>query len=54
MDKPLIASPATLTARHAQLDEKIASEEARPFPDAGIIATLKKSKLQIKDALART
>jgi hypothetical protein len=53
MDKPLIASPATLNARHAQLDERLTAEEARPFPDAAIIATLKKTKLQIKDALSR-
>jgi uncharacterized protein len=53
MDRPLIASPATLSARHAELDERLAHEEGRPSPDALIVAQLKKAKLQIKDALAR-
>jgi uncharacterized protein len=53
MDRPLIASPATLSARHAELDMRLAHEEARPSPDSAVIAQLKKTKLQIKDALAR-
>jgi uncharacterized protein len=53
MEQSLIASPATLNARHAELDVRLAREEGRPAPDAVIIAQLKKAKLQIKDALAR-
>jgi hypothetical protein len=52
MDKSLVASPATLAARHAEIDQRLAREEARPFPDGAIIAQLKKAKLRIKDALA--
>lgn len=53
MEKILVASPSTLSARHADLDQRLAAEEARPFPDSAVIAQLKKAKLKIKDALAR-
>lgn len=53
MERTLVANPTTLTARHADLDQRLAAEEARPFPDTTLIAQLKKTKLAIKDALAR-
>ena len=40
-----------LLARHANLESQIASEQARPHPDAEIIAQLKRQKLRIKDSL---
>lgn len=52
MDRSPVASPTTLSARHADLDLRLSREESRPFPDDTLIAKLKKAKLQIKDALA--
>jgi hypothetical protein len=52
MDRSPVASPTTLTARHADLDQRLSREKARPLPDLTLIAQLKKAKLQIKDALA--
>lgn len=40
-----------LIARHAGLDARIAAESRRPSPDQATIATLKKQKLRIKEAL---
>lgn len=40
-----------LLARHADLESRIAAESARPQPDMGIIAELKRAKLKIKDSL---
>lgn len=37
--------------KHAGIDEMIHQEETRPAPDAARIATLKKQKLRIKEAL---
>lgn len=42
---------SALLARHAGLDARIADEERRPSPDQGMIASLKKQKLKIKEAL---
>lgn len=53
MEKALVASPATLNARHAELDQRLSAEESRPFPDGTLVARLKKTKLKIKDALTR-
>lgn len=44
---------ASLKARHAELEEALSQENARPRPDAATIADLKKRKLRIKDELAR-
>jgi hypothetical protein len=44
---------SALVARHAGLDARIADESRRPSPDATVIASLKKQKLRIKEALAR-
>lgn len=43
---------ATLAAKHATLDQRIARESQRPLPDAMTIAHLKKLKLKIKEELA--
>lgn len=43
---------AALAARHAELETRIAMETTRPNPDQGLLASLKKAKLQIKDMLA--
>lgn len=54
MSKSDTASPAhvaALTARHADLETRLARESSRPNPDVSLIAQLKKSKLRIKDAL---
>ncbi len=53
MDRSPVASPTTLSARHADLDMRLSREEARPLPDGALVAQLKKAKLQIKDALAQ-
>ena len=44
---------ASLKARHAELEEALSQEVARPLPDAATIADLKKRKLRIKDELAK-
>ncbi|MCY4547160.1 MAG: YdcH family protein [Defluviicoccus sp.] len=44
---------ASLKARHAELEEALSQENARPMPDAATIADLKKRKLRIKDELAK-
>ena len=42
-----------LEAKHAHLDKRLADETLRPKPDSFLIATLKKQKLRIKEALRR-
>lgn len=44
---------AALTAKHAHLDARIASEAVRPRPDETLLHMLKKQKLKIKETLAR-
>lgn len=46
------AHEIALAARHAEIEARIAQENARPHPDNAIIAQLKKTKLRIKDSLA--
>jgi hypothetical protein len=41
-----------LVSRHAGIDARIADESRRPSPDQTILATLKKQKLRLKEALA--
>ncbi len=41
-----------LETKHAELDKRIASENLRPLPDNIILATLKKQKLKLKEALS--
>jgi hypothetical protein len=50
---PMDNHSSALVARHAGLDARIADESRRPSPDATVIASLKKQKLRIKEALAR-
>jgi hypothetical protein len=40
-----------LETKHAELDKRLMSERLRPLPDNFIIATLKKQKLKLKEAL---
>ena len=42
---------AAMVARHADLEARIAQEQARPQPDSDVIAQLKREKLRIKDTL---
>jgi hypothetical protein len=44
---------SALVTRHAGLDARIADESRRPSPDPIVIASLKKQKLKIKEALSR-
>ncbi len=44
---------SALVNRHAGLDARIADEIRRPSPDQMIIASLKKQKLRIKEALTQ-
>ncbi len=43
----------SLRKRHAELDHKIHSEEARPLPDAVLLHQLKSEKLNMKDEMVR-
>jgi len=43
---------SALLTRHAGLCARIEDEERRPAPNQGMIATLKKQKLKIKEVLA--
>lgn len=42
---------SALQAKHSGLDRKIAAEFSRPLPDMSLVATLKKQKLKVKEAL---
>ena len=42
---------AALLARHANLEDRIATETSRPQPDHNLISELKRAKLKIKDNL---
>jgi hypothetical protein len=42
---------SALRSKHADLEQKLQREEHRPFPDTGIIHSLKKQKLHLKDVL---
>ncbi len=43
---------SALQAKHSGIDRQIAAEAARPMPDTSLIATLKKQKLRLKEALS--
>ena len=47
------AHAAALTARHRDLEDRIEQEIHRPAPDSSILATLKKQKLRVKEAMER-
>lgn len=42
-----------LKAKHANLEQAILQENARPLPNDDAICSLKKRKLQIKDEITR-
>ena len=42
-----------LKQKHAELETELDNQNARPMPDAGTIADLKRQKLAIKDKIAR-
>jgi len=44
---------AALHAKHAGIEARLREELSRPAPDDGILQTLKKQKLRIKEALSR-
>jgi hypothetical protein len=50
---PMDNHSSALVNRHAGLDARIADEIRRPSPDQMILASLKKQKLKIKEALTR-
>lgn len=41
-----------LQARHAELEQRLHSEMARPVPDTATIQVLKKQKLRLKEEIA--
>ena len=43
----------TLRAKHAQLERELEEEVHRPLPSTETVSRLKRSKLQIKDEIAR-
>lgn len=43
----------TLENRHANLEQQIAREGARPRPDDGALIRLKREKLQLKEEMER-
>jgi hypothetical protein len=44
---------SALSAKHSQLDKRIANETHRPLPDHMLIAQLKKEKLRVKEEMQR-
>ena len=42
---------SAMRTKHAELEAKLEREENRPLPDTGLIHSLKKKKLQLKDML---
>lgn len=50
----LVQRLAELRERHSHLDEEIRSLETFAFQDQLLIRRLKKEKLRLKDAIART
>jgi hypothetical protein len=41
----------TLRARHCALDDDLAKEDHRPYPNEGVIGRLKREKLRLKDEI---
>lgn len=50
----LTAHLSALEAKHAVLDQRIATESRRPMPDAIMLADLKKQKLRLKEEMSAT
>lgn len=47
----LIPRLRALLRRHRELDDRIDSEQTRPWPDAPRLKTLKRERLQLRDAI---
>lgn len=43
----------TLRQRHASKENELHTEEIRPYPNEGRVATLKRDKLSLKDEIER-
>jgi hypothetical protein len=43
----------SLKARHAELENRVADEDARPRPDGDVLARLKLEKLHVKEEIER-
>lgn len=43
---------SALQHKHAELEEQLETENARPFPDDDLIHRIKKQKLQLKDMIS--
>ncbi len=43
----------TLKARHAELETRVADEDARPKPDSDLLVRLKLEKLHLKEEIER-
>jgi hypothetical protein len=44
---------SAMQLKHAELEEKLEIENARPFPDDDLIHRLKKQKLHLKDMMSQ-
>lgn len=44
---------ATLSTKHARLDDQIRTETRRPSPDPAVLAKWKREKLKLKEELER-
>lgn len=44
----------SLSAKHRNLENKLAAELRRPIPDAALVSDIKKEKLRIKEAMGQT
>ena len=42
-----------LRSKHATIDQVLAKEEHRPYPDSTTITRLKREKLRLKDEISR-
>ncbi|MET0370959.1 MAG: YdcH family protein [Sphingobium sp.] len=43
---------SALSAKHAGIDARLRAETSRPLPDAILVASLKKQKLRLKEAIS--
>jgi uncharacterized protein len=44
---------SAMQMKHAELEAKLETENARPFPDDDLIHRMKKQKLALKDSMLR-
>ena len=45
------AHVSSLTAKHAEIDARLAAEQRRPLPDMTVVKSLKKQKLRLKETI---